>query len=657
MDYFLVLSPDELADTRDHYLSVDSFAFDVETMGDHALDPSRNIISWLSLSSGDRTDVIPMGHPNGDLDRVEYPLLKSGRDRQAAGKPLRSTDFSVDENKARFIFTAPPEQLYRSEVFRVLSDIFQSQALKIAHNAKFDINSIYKHTAVRGPFWDTQVADWVVDSSRTGSLGLADCVKRHLGIAMSKHVGKDILRHPFYEVADYSALDAFLTYRLFTCQEPLVSGGPLDRVFRLEMDVLGVLAGMERTGVTLDQGALKELSDHLEHRIDVALESAYLTAGRKFNVNSPREKQEVLFQPRSVGGQGLVPRELTPSGKKHLEEGEELKLGDYSTSSSALSWHAKNPLVRCLSEYSSMSKLITTYIRPYLGGSTERRRGKKVVVESVDSRLVGGRLHTYFSQTSAETGRLSSRQPNLQNVPARSEEGKRIRDLFVASEGYVLVQADYSQIEPRIISDLSGDSLLRDTYMSGGDVYQVVADRLGVGRHVGKTLVLAIAYGVGPNKIANDVGISITKARELMDFFNEQFPKIITHKMRVVNRAKRNKPHFSETILGRRRYLPMLSSASQVDRGRAERQAYNHLIQGSAADLMKIALVDIQNAVSDEVRMLLTVHDEVVLEAPEDMGKEVASILKSAMESAGEGVLSVPLVAETKVAQTWGECK
>lgn len=245
----------------------------------------------------------------------------------------------------------------------------------------------------------------------------------------------------------------------------------------------------------------------------------------------------------------------------------------------------------------------------------------------------------------------NSRNPNLQNVPNRTPEGRQLRKVFVSDPGHLLVVADYSQIEPRIIASLSGDKTMVTTYRDGGDVYQAVADRMKVTRQAGKTLVLAIAYGVGPTKIANDIGCTLNEARGLMNFFNVEFSAVPRHKAQVIARARRDLQ--STTVLGRIRRLPEIRSRDREVSAKAERQAYNHRIQGSAADAMKLALVGIYDALPQEARMLMTVHDEVVVSAPEHIAEDVGQIVKTQMEAVD--LFDVPLVAEVGIGPRWSD--
>lgn len=659
-EYGILCTADEVRECVRYYLSQESWSFDVETMGEHRGDPERNHVTWIAFSTAERTDVIPMQFPNGDLKETIYPLLKSGHERQAKGLPLRKSDFSVDESKAEKVWTAPPDHLSRDEAFRLLAPLFSSDAVKVGHNIKFDINSVSKYldAPVAGPFYDTMVAEWVLDSSKHGRLSLDACVNRTLGVEIEKGVGKKVEDHSFDVVARYAAIDAWVTFLLGEkLSDRLVD--QLAEVFDLEMEVLGVLAEMERTGIYVDMDLLEQLDAEFANEVDAAQTWAWMAAGRQFNLASVPERQRLLFGPKRDGGQGLRGTVLTPAGQTKKDNGEPIDITDYSTSATALeSYASRSELAQALLNHAKFSKLRTTYTRPYLGGETLRKRGKKTAVESVESRIVRGRIHTRYTQARVETGRLSSREPNLQNVPARTPEGKKIRDLFIASPGCRLVQADYSQIEPRIIADLSQDPTMVETYRSNGDVYQEVADRLSVDRSVGKMLVLAIAYGIGPNSIAERTGMTKSEARELMSYFRKSFPKIERLRRTTLARTRKQRPTpYSETIMGRRRYLPGILSRDESHVAHAERQAFNHLVQGSAADVMKLALIRVRQMMPEYGRLLLTVHDEIVTEVPERHVEEAAEIVRQAMEGAGRKWVSVPLVAEVKVADRWGDCK
>jgi DNA polymerase-1 len=317
----------------------------------------------------------------------------------------------------------------------------------------------------------------------------------------------------------------------------------------------------------------------------------------------------------------------------------------------------KDALVGSLLKYSELNKLLTTYVVPYLGGDVARTLLGKEKLVAKESLLYRGRIHTDFVQYGAETGRFSSRNPNLQNVPApHTANGKAIRNLFVAPEGHKLIVADYSQIEPRIIASFSHDRTMIQAYQNKEDIYTTIGNTMGVDRKAGKVLVLSLAYGVGPDKIATEIGCSLTEARELLDAFSAKFPAVNRYKRQVIADSRRRAPiPFVSTLLKRRRYLPDLRAKEQWKRSRAERQAFNTVIQGSAADLIKVAMVRASAMIPDEASLILTVHDELVTVTPDHLAEETAEQIRLAMEEIR--ALSIPMLADVKIVSRWGEAK
>jgi DNA polymerase I-like protein with 3'-5' exonuclease and polymerase domains len=653
----LITTQEQLHELLDAYWDVPEFAFDVETIGPVRSNPRRAPVVWLSLATGSRFDVIPMGHPNGELDWEGPALRKSGKDKIAKGK-LRSDlppgDFSTREIERHFF--DPPEQLTRAEVFGTLRPLFHSDQVKIGHNVKFDLHAVAKYVGgmPAGPYYDTMISSWLLDVTLRGRLGLKECVERELGIDMVKGVGKNVEDHAFSVVADYSGTDADLTYRLKKALDARFSaaGPAAQRLLALEMAVLYPVLEMEATGIRIDRERLQSIDTQLRDDILALQERIYKRAGRTFNIRSNPQKQEVLFAPKRDGGQGLRGITLTPDASKRRDD--KRTVYDYSVGHKTLDHYSKsNELVADILEYGKKTKLHGTYVLPYLGGYPVRSEGEKV--KFIESRLDSDRIFAQFKQNGAETGRFSAANPNLQNIPSRTQDGARMREAFVADPGHLLIVADYSQIEPRIIASLSGDETMIRTYLDGGDVYQSVADRMRVDRSVGKTLVLAIAYGTGADTISTTLTCTVAEARELIQFFNRRFPAIQRHKDRVVRQARKDR--YSETVLGRRRPLPAIGYRDDELRSQAERQAYNHLIQGTAADIMKIALVNVHAALPDSARMLLTVHDEIVITAEKASVPEVRHIVKDRMEAARPGVIKVPLVADVSAAANWREGK
>jgi len=665
----IITTKEQLDEFVAAYSEVSAFAWDVETIGDDRIYPVINDVCWISFSTDGRTDVIPMGHPNGELTGHEKPLMLAGQRRLEQGKPLLESHYSKDARKWIAQFDEAPVQLTPREVFDAIKPIMFGTALKIAHNAKFDLKSVakyYKGVVPSKPYFDTMMAAFIVNNLNKFELGLAACVRRELDIEVEKGVGENVALHAFSEVAKYSGIDAEVTWKLYKALAPKITGN-LTKVWRLEMDVLAALCDMELTGAYLDQGALKTLAEEVEKGKQAAEAKCYRIAGRAFPINSVPEKQRILFTSQEPDkAPRIIPNPkfkaaLTPKGHDAVKAGEPLREIHYSCSAEALEFYrGKDDLVDALLEYQDLNKLMTTYVTPYTGGEVKRVTNGKEKITQRKSLLINGRVHTNFKAHGAETGRFSSTEPNLQNIPSSGEYGKLVRNLFVAPPGHKLVVADYSQIEPRVIAAFSGDPVLKENYLNGGDVYTTIGDTMGVDRKAGKVLVLAISYGVGPDKIASSIGCTLKEAKDLLNRFEEKFSSIEKYKGKVIRMAKEagNTP-FVETMFGRRRYIPELKSTQFSQLGRAERQAFNTMIQGSAADLMKLALVRAHSCFLTEpnVNVILTVHDELVTVTPTEMADEVAEAIRESMEGIKVKELNIPLIADIHIVDKWGEAK
>ncbi len=656
----IITTIEQLNELVEYYSKQDAFAFDVETVGDRRGVPVVNEVLWLSLATHGRGDVIPLGHPHGEFISETYPLTGQGEKRVLAGLTAREADYSRDKKKAVKVFGPAVSQLRPAEVFKTLQPLmFNDSILTIGHNLVFDLTSVAKYYGGKipvQPYFDTMVGSFVYDNKNKNKVGLDDCLKRELGYEMEKGVGAQVENYGFSEVAKYSYLDAKYTFLLWKAVSPKIDAAELTNIMKLEMDVLEVLCSMKLSGAPIDLEALQVLNDTLEGAIEEARSDIYKAAGRVFNINSNPEKQHLLYSPKSEGGRGLKPKLLTGKGGKNEESGKELVYTDYSVSSDALEpYREKDPLVKALLEYADLNKLHTTYVVPYLGGDVVRTTGGKSKTEYKESLLVNGRVHCDFIQHGAETGRFSSRNPNLQNIPnpSASDNGKAIRNLFYAPEGYKLIVADYSQIEPRIIASMSRDPIMINNYIEGEDIYTTVGETMGVDRKAGKVLVLSMAYGVGADKIARSIGCSLTQARDLLGEFSAKFSSVNKYRLKVVS-TTRNKGYVT-TLMGRRRYIPEITSRDLGLRASAERQAFNTRIQGSAADIIKLAMVRAYKLIPNSASLLLTVHDELVTMAPDKDVAETEQAIRDAME--GINVLDVPLVADLTTVSRWGEAK
>jgi hypothetical protein len=664
----IITTQEQLQEFVEYYKNVDAFAFDVETIGENRLYPVINDVCWISFATDNRIDVIPMGHPNGEFEYWNKPVLLSGKKRIAEGKELLESHFSKDQKKWEPIFAEPPAQLTPAEVFKTIEPIMFGPALKVAHNAKFDLKSVakyYKGRVPSKPYFDTLTAAFIINNQNKNGLNLKACVERELGVNMEKGIGENVALHSFSDVANYSGIDSDLTWKLYKVLNAKITGN-LKRIWKLEMDVLSALCDMELTGAYMDQNALKVLAEQINADKLKAEAKVYKIAGKAFPINSIPEKQKLLFTAEEGKKPRITPNTrlkvaLTPKGTEAFKAKQPLNASHFSVSADALEFYRnKDELVDSILEYQDLNKLMTTYVVPYTGGEVKRTSKGIEKIHNKRSLLINGRVHTNFKAHGAETGRFSSSEPNLQNIPSSGDYGKLVRNLFVAPPGYKLVVADYSQIEPRIIAAFSKDEVLINNYITGGDIYTTIGNTMGVDRKAGKVLVLAISYGVGPDKIAASIGCSVQDAKKLLSDFEQKFSSINRYKGQVVRDAKRSGAiPYVETVLGRRRYIPDLLSKEVGLLARAERQAFNTVIQGSAADLMKLAIVRAHSCFVDEpnINVILTVHDELVTITPEDRAEETAEAIRISMEGIKLTEITVPLIADIHIVDKWGEAK
>ncbi|CAB4123928.1 DNA polymerase I [uncultured Caudovirales phage] len=667
----IITTKEQLQEFVNAYLKVDAFAFDVETIGEDRLYPVINDVCWISFATEGRTDVIPMGHPNGSFAGWDKPLLLPGQKAKAAGKTVLESHYSKDQRKWVAHFDEAPKQLNPAEVFKAIEPLMFSNKLKVAHNAKFDLKSVAKYFGGRvpsKPYFDTLTASFITNNMNKHALGLAACVKRELGVDMAKGIGENVALHSFEDVANYSGIDSALTWDLYKALKPKITGN-LNKVWRLEMDVTAALCDMELTGAYIDQKALEILAEEIDKGKVAAEAKCYKIAGKAFAINSVPAKQKLLFTPQTEGAKPRITpntkfkASLTTKGFEAQKNKEELNETHFSCSAEALEFYrGKDDLVDALLEYQDLNKLMTTYVIPYTGGEVKRVTNGKETFTDRKSLLINGRVHTNFKSHGAETGRFSSSEPNLQNIPSSGEYGKLVRDLFVAPPGYKLVVADYSQIEPRVIASFSQDPILVNNYLTGGDIYTTIGDTMGVDRKAGKVLVLAISYGVGPDKIAASIGCSVKEAKDLLARFEKEFSSIPKYKAKIVRMAKQSSksmPYVETIPFGRRRYIPDLNAKELGLLSRAERQAFNTVIQGSAADIMKLALVRAHSCFTDEpdINVVLTVHDELVTITPEGRAEETAEAIRRSMEGIKLKEITVPLIADVKIVDKWGQAK
>lgn len=604
-----------------------------------ALDPLRNEVIWIGIATYGQSWAIPMAHPNGEV--IEPAQTGDGSTVPPPGyrKILASGKESM--SKAKYfkpaVFSDPPKQLSKSVVFKALEPLFFSDFVKIGHNVKFDARSLRKYYDGRlpdGPFADTMIAQHILNENLI-NYGLDSLLHINFddfdAYSVGGKLGAVITEVPFSSAARYQHLDVRWTWLLFKkLYRRIRADESLLACFRQDMEVLRVLMEMEDNGIPVNQRSMKQLGKQLALRLDELLLDMYQYAPPGFNPASTKHKQELLFKPKKEGGLGLKPTKLTPSGAASVDEEILKKL------------ETKHPVIPMLLEFAETKKLVSTY------------------VDGLLPQLVQGRLHPSFHLHRTATGRLSSSQPNLQNIPRESN----VRGLFVAPEGYSLLVADYDQIELRVMCMFSHDKRMSEFFLNNEDIHTGAA-ALCLGkdpseitseeRQLGKGVNFLTAYGGGYQKLARTTGIDEDHAKYVIDQYYEQFSGITRWKRTVVNQGK--KFGYVTTMSGRRRRLPDLKSDDMGLRSRAERQAVNAVVQGSAADICKQAMVECYNAFKGTgAQMLVQVHDELVVAVPNDSIEEMQTILITAM---GDGKVydGIPLKVSCHAAISWAEAK
>jgi DNA polymerase-1 len=535
-----------------------------------------------------------------------------------------------------------PLETVQAALMPVLED---AKRLLVFHNARYDIPVLKRHGLLPanwdapGKIADTLIAAFLCNSG-SRELSLDDLALRHFGHAMipiETLIGKGKNQKSFAEAPQdqacaYGAEDADYTLRLWNHYEGALREKRQDELFRtLEMPLLPVLLAMEDTGILVDKQRLRDLSGDMKLEIERLEGEIHAHAGHPFNIASPAQLQQVLF------------------AELGLQTGKKTKTG-YSTDAGVLDrLEGAHPIIAAILEYREVSKLRSTYA--------------ETLPELI--RAEDGRVHTTYSQVIAATGRLSSVNPNLQNIPIRSELGKKIRKCFVAAPGKVLLCADYSQIELRMLAHLSGDPALRDAYQKNLDIHARTAAALyGVPetevtadmRRAAKVVNFGVLYGMGAHRLAGQLKIPYAEAKKFIDNYFSTYARVDSYIAETVTEGRRR--GYVETISGRRRQIPELLSDNRVFRENAERIAANTPIQGSAADLIKIAMLRIHAKLKEGsfgCAMLLQVHDELVMEVDADRVEEATALVKFEMEHAME--LSVPLIAEVGYGKTWVEAK
>ena len=491
---------------------------------------------------------------------------------------------------------------------RLLRLVFSPEVKKSAHGVKDLMGlALAEGLGTEGFVFDTELAAYVLDPTESG-YDLGKLTKRYLGAELPEA---------------RAALELMAPMRA-----KLAENGAEKLYFDIELPLCQVLAEMERAGFLVDRKALADFGESLTAGIDALQRGIWELAGHEFNINSPKQLGEVLFDEL-----------MLPAGKK-------TKTG-WSTNADILEkLIGKHPIIGDILEYRMLTKLKSTYADGLL----------KVI--SAD-----GRIHTNFRMTVTATGRLSSTEPNLQNIPVRRELGAQIRRMFVAAPGCVLVDADYSQIELRLLAHISGDETMQNAFKSGEDIHAVTASQVfglplsevtPAQRSSAKAVNFGIVYGISAFSLAQDIKVSPAEARAYIDAYMQKYHGVREYMDRVIAEAKER--GYVETLFGRRRPVPELKASNFNTRSFGERVARNMPIQGTAADIIKLAMVNVRRrlrAEGLEARLILQVHDELIAECPEREAERVAALLEEEMERAV--TLSVPLTAEAHSGHSWAE--
>lgn len=648
----IISSESSLQTAVEYFLSQPSFVFDVEGQGNYRDQPNLADISWISLATKGCAIVIPMMHPIGEKigTRKVPETYKSGK------KEGQIYMKSVPD------FSQPPNQLDRARVFEILKPLFASTTIaKGGHDVLYDLVGVSKYLGFvpPPPYNCTKIGRWLLNENNRRNTWLKEAIEETYEVVYdTENIGKCVESYPFSTVAYYSYSDAKWDWLLLNPMLQQLEEQNLMKIYQVEMNVLNVMIGMRLAGVRIDVDRLKQIREELRGKLIKAEIAIYNTAGRKFNINSNPQKQQILFGPKSEGGQGLKPWKLTDAGKKAKKANQPILLKHYSTDDDVLSSFPDNKLCCAMRDFGDIDKILGTYVESWLGN-------KEDLPKIYDSRIFAG-----FQQYGTVTGRFSCRAPNLQNLPrSTSELGKMIRDVFIAEPGGKLIVADYSQIELVVLAHYIGEGKLYEAFQQGIDPHTMTAamvlgkdpsDVTKVERQdLGKTLGFAVVYGAGLGKVSSMAHISWDEAKRVLKTHEKMFPEIHAFKQDVIDLARSRKPvPYITTLLGRKRRIPELIYSDDGIRMSAERQTFNSLIQGGAADLIKLAMVRLDANLPDEAKLVLSIHDELVVTAPDDVVDDVMEIMKDAMM--GEGIqklIKTPLKIEIAAADRWSEAK
>lgn len=553
---------------------------------------------------------------------------------------LVGLSFSFDEFHAYYV-PVPAQREEAQKVVDIFKPVYESeQILKVGQNIKYDMEVLYHYgVTLKGRMFDTMIAHYLIrPDQRHGMDELAATLLHYQTIPIEDLIGpkgkhqKSMRDVDIAVVSEYACEDADVTLRLKNVLEPMLNDVGADRLFwEIEMPLVPVLAQMELHGIRLDSQSLHETSLQFTRRMQEIEQTIYQLAGESFNISSPKQVGDILFGKLAV-----------------IDKPKKTKTGQYVTSEEVLQQLAgRHEIVEKILAYRGLKKLLSTYV--------------DVLPTLVNPRT--GHIHTSFNQTITATGRLSSSDPNLQNIPVRGEDGKEIRKAFIPDEGCLFFSADYSQIELRVMAHLSGDQQMIEAFREGRDIHAATAAKIyrkpmeevtRDERNKAKRANFGIIYGITVFGLAERLDIDRTEAKQLIDGYFETFPQVKEYMEQA--KAKAREYGYAETISGRRRYLPDINSHNATVRGFAERNAINAPIQGSAADIIKMAMIRIHQRFEEarlRSKMILQVHDELNFSVFPEEQKEVEKIVLDEMQQAIE--LHVPTVADAGWGSNWLE--
>lgn len=549
--------------------------------------------------------------------------------------------FSWEAGKG-FYVPVPEDRDKAQKIIEVLRPFFEAEHIeKIGQNLKYDIKVLHKYKVkVKGKFFDTMLAHYLINPDMRHNMDvLSETYLNYTPVSITELIGKkgknqlSMREVPLEQQTEYAVEDADITLQLAEHFRPELASANTEKLFQeIEIPLLHVLADMELEGIRLDTEFLHGLSKELDDDIKDLEGKIYEEAGEQFNIASPKQLGEILF-----------------NKLKLVDKPKKTKTGQYSTAEDVLSYLAKDHIIiQNVLDYRGLTKLKSTYV--------------DALPEQVEAST--GRVHTDYMQTVAATGRLSSNNPNLQNIPIRTERGRQVRKAFIPRDkDYALLAADYSQIELRIIAALSEETTMIEAFKNGEDIHASTASKVfnvpleevtREQRGNAKTVNFGIIYGVSAFGLSNQTDLSRSEAKELIETYYKTYPKLRNYIGEQIDFARDN--GYVQTVLGRRRYLKDINAGNAVVRGAAERNAVNAPIQGSAADIIKIAMINIHRKLSEgdyRTKMLLQVHDELVFDVYKPELEELKEMIKAEMENAHP--LAVPLDVELGLGNDWLE--